>query len=82
MFFAALWLLAFAMLQWSVVRFRVVIVLSLTAAALGLGGWLWRRSSLRLPPAAMAAVLVGSAVILAVVPMFSYVRGGARTLAV
>lgn len=77
-----LWLLAFAMLQWSVVRFRVVIVLSLTAAAAGLGAWLWRRSTLRLHPGSAAAVLVGSAVVLVRVPMFSYVHGGARSLAV
>ncbi len=80
--FAALWLLAFAMLQWSVVRFRVVIVVSLTVAAVGLGAWLWRRSSLRLHPAAVAFTLVGSAGVLLAVPMFSYVRGTARSVAV
>lgn len=80
--FAAVWLLAFAMLQWSVVRFRVVIVLSLTLAAIGLGVWLWRRSAGRLTPAATAVVLLGSAVSFVTVPMFSYVRGGARVMAV
>jgi hypothetical protein len=80
--FVALWLLAFAMLQWSVVRFRVVIVLALTAAAVGLGGWLWRRCTVRLSSVPVAVALAGSAGILAIVPMFSYVRGGARTLAV
>jgi hypothetical protein len=76
------WLAFLGVLQWSVVRFRVPIVLTLTACALGLGVWLWRRSELRrVPPLLVPLVLLGSVAITWAVPLFSYLRGGALTSA-
>jgi hypothetical protein len=76
------WLAFLGVLQWSVVRFRVPIVLTLTACALGLGVWLWRRSELRrVPPHRDPRVLLGSVAITWAVPLFSYLRGGALTSA-
>ncbi len=80
--FAALWLLALGLLQWSVVRFEVPIVIGLTVAALALAAWVVRRGDLDLDRRVAAAVLVGGAVVLVLVPMFSYLRGEGRTLAV
>ncbi len=80
--FAGLWLLSFGMLQWSVVRFRVPIVLSLTLACLALAGWQARRAVVRLRAPEVAGILVGSAVIVVVVPLFSYVHGAALRWAV
>ncbi len=77
-----LWLLSFGMLQWSVVRFRVPIVLSLTLACLALALWLARRTVVRLDRWAVVLALVGSAVIVLAVPLFSYVRGAALVAAV
>ncbi len=64
------------MLQWSVVRFRVPILLVLTAAALGLGLWLARRWPVPGSRWLAPAVLVLSAALLWTVPLFSYLRGG------
>lgn len=75
------WLAAATALQWSVVRFRVAILLTLTLAAVALAVALWRAVSLRLTPLAAALVLVGSVLVLWVVPLFSYLRGGWRTAA-
>lgn len=80
--FALVWLASFAMLQWSVVRFRVPIVLTLTAAAVALAVWQWRRTSVRLDRLAVVAILLGSAVVLLTVPLFSYLRGRPLTAAV
>lgn len=80
--FATLWLLALGLLQWSVVRFEVPIVLGLTAAAAGLAVWVVRRRPIDLDRRVAAAILLVGAVVLVVVPMFSYLRGGGRTLAV
>jgi hypothetical protein len=66
------WLGYFTALQWSVVRFRVVIVIVLGAAAVGLGCWLWRRTAVSLTPAAVVLALTGSAVATTAVPLFSY----------
>ncbi|HMM95880.1 hypothetical protein [Phycicoccus sp.] len=79
---ATAWLAWFGVLQWSVVRFRVPILLTLTAYTLLLGGWLVRRWVVRevprwLPP----VVLVGSVVLTLTVPLFSYLRGGWLTAA-
>ncbi|MBD3784969.1 MAG: hypothetical protein IE926_18805, partial [Micrococcales bacterium] len=79
---ATAWLAWFGVLQWSVVRFRVPILLTLTACTLLLGGWLVRRWVVRevprwLPP----VVLVGSVVLTLTVPLFSYLRGGWLTAA-
>jgi hypothetical protein len=80
--FAVLWLLALGLLQWSVVRFEVPIVLGVTAAAAALAWWVVRRRPLDLDRRVAAAILLGGAAILVVVPMFSYLRGDGRTLAV
>ena len=79
---AVLWLACLGVLQWSVVRFRVPIVLTLTVGAVGLGVWLWRRTEVRSVPAWLApAVLLASVAITWAVPLFSYLRGAWLTSA-
>ena len=74
------WLAFLGVLQWSVVRFRLPIVLTLTICAIGLGVWLWRRTEIRCgPPFLVPLVLLGSVAITWAVPLFSYLRGGALT---
>ncbi len=73
--FAVVWLAFFTSLQWSVVRFKVPIVVVLTASALALAAWLWRRDRIILTPEAMLVMLGGSALATLVVPLFSYVDG-------
>ncbi|KRE40266.1 hypothetical protein ASG74_16200 [Knoellia sp. Soil729] len=76
------WLAFLGVLQWSVVRFRVPIVLTLTVCAIGLGVWLWRRTEVRhVPPLLVPLVLLGSVAITWAVPLFSYLRDGALTSA-
>ena len=75
------WLAWFGVLQWSVVRFRVPILLTLTACALLLAWWLARRVEVPLPRWLAPSVLVGSVAITLTVPLFSYVRGGWLTAA-
>jgi hypothetical protein len=73
------WVAFFAVLQWSVVRFRVPIVVVLTLSALALAAWQWRRPAA--PPATRRSIslaLLGSAVALAWVPSFTYLDAGAR----
>ena len=79
--FAGLWLLYFGLLQWSVVRFKVPIVLGLTVGCLALAWWQARRVRVAVDRAAVVLILVGSAVLLTVVPMFSYLTGGAQVAA-
>lgn len=74
--FVAGWLAYLGVLQWSVVRFRVSIVLVLTAVAAGLTWWLVRRLSVHPSPAGAASLLLGSVVLTWTVPLFSYLRGG------
>ncbi len=74
--FVVVWLLYAAATQWSVVRFRVVIVLALTVAAVAVAVWLGRHSRVALVPVVGAAVLAGSALVTASVPLWTYVRGG------
>ena len=69
------WLAWFGVLQWSVVRFRVPIVVTLTVGAALLAWWLARRLRIDVPRWLAPAVLVGSVVITLTVPLFSYVRG-------
>ena len=77
-----LWLACLGVLQWSVVRFRFSIVLTLTVGAVALGVWLWRRTELRSAPTGLVpTVLLGSVAITWLVPLFSYLRGGALTAA-
>ena len=84
--FVALWLATTAALQWSVVRFRVLILLTLTVAAAALAGTLWRGRAPELQPmrdrVPLTVLWLGSAVILVTVPLFTYLRGGARTAAI
>lgn len=76
------WLACLGVLQWSVVRFRTAIVLTLTAGAVGLGLWLWRRAEIRsAPPWLVPMVLLASVAITWTVPLFSYLGGGALTAA-
>ncbi|MGB7979490.1 MAG: hypothetical protein WCF36_01715 [Candidatus Nanopelagicales bacterium] len=66
------WLAYFTALQWSVVRFEVLIVVTLTVCALGLTVWQVRRQRVELTPRAVAPMLVGSAAATLLVPLFSY----------
>ena len=72
---AGAWLAYFTALQWSVVRFKVPIVVVLTASAVALAVWQWRRVRIVLTPPAVALMLVGSALATLVVPLFSYLDG-------
>lgn len=79
---AVVWLAFLGVLQWSVVRFRFPIVLTLTVGAIGLGIWLWRRTEIRsAPPWLIPLTLLGSVAITWAVPLFSYLRGGSLTAA-
>ncbi len=69
---AAAWLAFFGVLQWSVVRYRVPIVVVLTLSAGGLALWQWLGWRVRLTRGAVATVLAGSALATLAVPMFSY----------
>ena len=80
---ALTWVAYFAVLQWSVVRFRVPIVLVLTLCTLALAWWQWARPTAtaltsRPPPWRCCC----SAVVTATVPLFSYLPAPARTAAV
>ncbi|KGN41072.1 DUF2029 domain-containing protein [Knoellia aerolata] len=79
---AAAWLAYLGVLQWSVVRFRVPIVLTLTVCAVGLALWLGRRTRIHPAPAWLVpVVLLGSVAVTWAVPLFSYLRGGPLTAA-
>ncbi|NHA67071.1 hypothetical protein [Phycicoccus flavus] len=78
---ALTWLAWFGVAQWSVPRFRVQIVLVLTAGTLLLGVWLWRRTVLRLPRWFGPAVIAGSVAVTLAVPLFSYLPDGAERAA-
>jgi hypothetical protein len=75
------WLGWFTVLQWSVVRFRVPILLTLTVCTVLLAWWLARRLDVPLPRWLAPAVLAGSVAVTLTVPLFSYVRGGWLTAA-
>ncbi|MGG5261058.1 hypothetical protein [Phycicoccus avicenniae] len=75
------WLAWFGVLQWSVVRFRVPILLTLTACTALLAWWLVRRTDVALPRWLAPAVLGVSVVLTLTVPLFSYLRGGWLTAA-
>lgn len=79
--FAVAWLAFFTALQWSVVRFKVPIVVILTASAMALAVWQWRRARIVLTPLAMAVMLTGGALATLVVPLFSYLDGTGLTAA-
>jgi hypothetical protein len=75
------WLAWFGMLQWSVVQYRVPIVVTLVACCLALMAWQWRGADVALHRAPVAAMLVGSAAITVVVPLFSYLPPTGLTVA-
>jgi hypothetical protein len=77
----AAWLAWFGVLQWSVVRFRVPIVLTLTVCAGLLTWWLARRLVLSVPRWLAPAVVVASLALTLTVPLFTYLRGGWLTAA-
>src|SRR3954454_2587077 len=73
------WLGYFTALQWSVVRYRLGIVVVLTSAAVLLGTALlrgWRGD--RLPRPLLAGALLVAAVVAEVVPFFSHTPPGDR----
>jgi hypothetical protein len=78
----AAWLAWFGVLQWSVVRFRVPILLTLTAVTVLLAVWLVRRVDVPRPRWLAPVVLLGSVVVTLTVPLFTYLRGGWLTAAV
>ncbi|MCU0301678.1 MAG: hypothetical protein MUF35_08780 [Candidatus Nanopelagicales bacterium] len=78
---AVAWLAYFGMLQWSVVQYRVPIVVTLTAACVALAVWQWRSAPVRLAPAPVAAMLAGSALVTLAVPLFSYLGPSGLALA-
>jgi len=75
------WIAYFTALQWSVVRYRLAIVLVLTTAAVLLAAALARRQRPpEVPPELLAAALLGCAVVAELVPFFSYTTPGERRL--
>lgn len=66
------WVLYFSALQWSVVRFKLAIVVVLTASVLLLAIWQWKRTPILLTVRAGHIMLTGSAVATLLVPLFSY----------
>lgn len=79
--FVVTWLAVGAALQWSVVRFRVLILLTLTAAAVVLARALARRVEPAVPPQVASVAVVGSLAVLWTVPLFTYLEGAWRTAA-
>ncbi len=70
------WLAWFGVLQWSVVRFRVPIVVTLTLCTALLAWWLVRRVEVPVPRLLAPLVLLGSIALGLTVPLFTYLRGG------
>ncbi|MEI2775298.1 MAG: hypothetical protein V9G19_04860 [Tetrasphaera sp.] len=70
---ALAWVAYFGVLQWSVVRFRISIVLTLTVTAALLAWWLLARAKVVLDSGALAVGVLGSVPITLAVPLFSYV---------
>jgi hypothetical protein len=79
---AATWLATTAAMQWSVVRFRLLILLVLTAAAVVLAVSLARRVVPDPAQRWVPVTLAGSAVVTLAVPLFTYLRDGWLTAAV
>ncbi|KQU70331.1 DUF2029 domain-containing protein [Phycicoccus sp. Root101] len=69
---AVAWLVFFTVLQWSVVRYRIPIVATLTLATVALALWQWRGWQVRLTGPAVALALSGAALATLAVPLFSY----------
>src|SRR5687767_4560133 len=66
------WLAYFTALQWSVVRYRIPIVATLTVATVALAAWQARRWPVHLSRSSVAVALAGSALATLTVPLFSY----------
>ena len=79
--FALAWLVFFTALQWSVVRYRIPIVATLTAATVALALWQWAGWRVRLTRPAVAVMLAGSALATLAVPLFSYLAPTGLALA-
>lgn len=79
--FALGWLAWFGVLQWSVVRFRVPIIVTLTVGTALLAWWVVRRVELPFPRWLAPLLVAGSTVLTLTVPLFSYLRGGWLTAA-
>ena len=79
---AATWLATTAAMQWSVVRFRLLILLVLTAASVVLAVSLARRVVPDPAQRWVPVTLAGSAVVTLAVPLFTYLRDGWLTAAV
>lgn len=79
--FALAWLAWFGVVQWSVVRFRVPIVVTLTVGTALLAWWVARRVAVPVPRWLAPVLVVGSTVVTLTVPLFSYLRGGWLTAA-
>lgn len=79
--FALGWLLFFTALQWSVVRYRIPIVATLTAATVALALWQWAGWRIQLTRPAVAVMLGGSALATLAVPLFSYLAPTGLALA-
>lgn len=72
------WIVTLTAMQWSVVRFRVLIVIVLTCAAVALWAWLVRGPRWVLAPLTVLAVGTGTAVVTLTVPVFTYLSGPER----
>jgi hypothetical protein len=79
--FAVAWVAYFAVLQWSVVQYRVPIVAVLVACAIALAAWQVGAVRVVLSPPAVAVMLVGAAVVTMTVPLFTYLDPGALVVA-
>lgn len=73
------WVGYFTALQWSVVRYRLGIVVVVTSAAVLLGTALWRRwRPAPVPRSVLAGALLACSAVTELVPFFSYTTAGER----
>jgi hypothetical protein len=77
--FGILWLASLTAMQWSVVRFRVLIVAVLTLSTVALWVWAVRRSPVRLGKEVVLALGLGTAGVTLLVPVFTHAPAPART---
>ncbi|MCA1781641.1 MAG: hypothetical protein ABR500_15435 [Dermatophilaceae bacterium] len=77
--FALVWLAALTAMQWSVVRYRSLIVAVLLITTVALWVWVTRRATVRITPSVVAALGLGTASVTLVVPVFTYAVEPART---
>jgi len=79
--FGVLWTAGLAAIQWSVVRYRPLIVVVLTIVVVALGVWIGRGSRLRITPVVASATIAMGGLVTLVVPLFTYLAGGWRVAA-